>query len=257
MSEQVKSAVNRAILDMGGGSEAAPGDPSDTLWEYFHRRRLPLETSDGRPIRLGLVFDQFEELFAIGQANEESRTRTALFLEQLADLVENRAPTVLVRRLKQTPQLVKQFAFDKDDHRVLICLREDYLAHLESLRQLMPSVGENRMRLTRMNGRRALEAVINPGRQLITREVGCQIVHFVAGRGQRATEAGDDPSGENGLAGLEVEPSLLSLVCRELNNRRLEQRSSQITSDLLGDNRDSHFAGLLRTLRRRSATSRA
>ena len=86
-------------------------------------------------------------------------------------------------RLKQNPQLVKQFDFDKDDHRVLICFREDYLAHLESLRQMMPSVGENRMRLTRMNGRRALEAVINPGGELITPEVGCQVVRFVAGGG--------------------------------------------------------------------------
>ena len=238
LSEQVKSDVNRAIQDIGGRCEAAPGDPGETLWEYFHRRRLPLETSDGRPVRLVLVFDQFEELFAIGQANEESRSRTALFLEQLADLIENRAPMVLVRRLKQNPQLVKEFAFEKEDHRALISFREDYLPHLESLRQLMPSVGENRMRLTRMNGRRALEAVINPGGRLITLEVGCQVVRFVAGGEQRAPEAGNGQSAEAGLAGLEVEPSLLSLVCRELNNRRLAQGLSHITSDLLAGNRE-------------------
>ena len=238
LAEQVKSAVQRAILDIGIRCEVAPEDAGETLWEHFHRRRPPLETSDGRPIRLVLVFDQFEELFAIGQANEEGRSRTRLFLEQLADLVENRAPTVLVPRLKQNPQLVKQFAFDKDDHRVLICFREDYLPHLESLRQLMPSLGENRTRLIRMNGRRALEAVINPGGELITAEVGCQVVQFVAGGGQRAPEAGNGQSAEDGLAGLEVEPSLLSLVCRELNNRRLEHGLSHITSGLLEGNRE-------------------
>ena len=45
----------------------------------------------------------------------------------------------------------------------------------------MPSIAENRMRLTRMNGVRALEAVSNPGGDLITPEVAAQIVRFVAG----------------------------------------------------------------------------
>jgi formylglycine-generating enzyme required for sulfatase activity len=238
LSEQVKTAVSRAILDSGGRCEAASGDSGETLWECFHRRSPTLETGDGWPARLVLVFDQFEELFSIGQANEERRSRTALFLEQLADLIENRAPLVLVRRLEQNPQLVQEFDFEQDEHRVLICLREDYLAQLESLRQLMPSLGENRMRLTRMNGLRALEAVTNPGRELISREVGCQVVRFVAGGGNKAPEAGDGKRAADGLAGMEVDPSLLSLVCRELNNRRLDKRMPRITSDLLTDSRD-------------------
>ena len=71
---------------------------------------------------------------------------------------------------------------------MLISLREDYLPHLESLRQAMPSITENRMRLTRMNGTRALEAVANPGRDIITSPVAAQVVHFVAGGGMRPAE---------------------------------------------------------------------
>ena len=37
---------------------------------------------------------------------------------------------------------------------------------------------------------------------------------------------------------MEVEPSLLSLVCRELNNRRIELGLPQITADLLAGNRE-------------------
>jgi tetratricopeptide (TPR) repeat protein len=94
----------------------------------------------------------------------------------------------------------------------------------------MPSIAENRMRLTRMTGPRALEAVINPGGPLITADVGRQVVRFVAG-GRKDDSALD-------LAGLEVEPALLSLVCRELNNHRRAQDLPQITSGLLAGSRE-------------------
>ncbi len=238
LSEQVTAALTRAILDAGGRSETSSPDTSETLWEHFHRRSLLLKTADDRPVRPVLVFDQFEELFAIGQARQETRSRAADFLTELADLIENRAPDSLEQRLEHSPELTRQFIFDDRDCRVLVCLREDYLPHLESLRQSMPSITENRMRLTRMNGTRALEAVTNPGRHLITPEVGRQVVRFVAGARQwQADEANADPEND-GLAQLEVEPSLLSLVCRELNNRRLAMGLPQITSDLLAGNRE-------------------
>ena len=52
----------------------------------------------------------------------------------------------------------------------------------------------------------ALAAVTGPGRALVSDEVAAQIVMFV--------------SGARDLAHAEVEPSLLSLVCRELNETR-------------------------------------
>jgi tetratricopeptide (TPR) repeat protein len=263
LSEQVKGAIALAIRDAGGRSEPdgpqaggpvgvgpgpqaglvrpgeAPGadEASDTLWEHFHRRGLCPPTGAGQPVRLVLVFDQFEELFAIGQANGDTRSRAALFLTELADLIENRAPEALERRLEEDRALARHFNFDDHDHRTLLCLREDYLPHLESLRQLMPSVTENRMRLTRMDGPRALEAVLNPGQHLVTEEVGRQIVRFVAGD-RRATERPNGQGPGDALANLEAEPSLLSLLCRELNNRRLGLGMSQITADLLAGSRE-------------------
>jgi tetratricopeptide (TPR) repeat protein len=238
LADQVEIAASRAIAEAGARPRTTPPDHTDTLWEFLHRRGLILETDDGSPIRPVLVFDQFEELFAIGQASEETRRRAADFLTELADFVENRAPEALERRLDDSPELVKQFIFDNRGYRILVSLREDYLPPLESLRQSMPSIAENRMRLTRMNGMRALEAVSNPGGRLITCEVGRQVVRFVAGaRSRQADEANVEPE-DDGLAQLELEPSLLSLVCRELNNRRLSLGLSQITADLLAGNRE-------------------
>jgi tetratricopeptide (TPR) repeat protein len=71
---------------------------------------------------------------------------------------------------------------------------------------------------------------------LIERQLAQEIVLFV-GRanpedafGREAGEAGDE---------VEVEPALLSLVCRELNERRLALGLDRITPDLLAGNRDS------------------
>ncbi len=239
LSEQVKAAVARAILDAGGECDPVAPGGSDTLWEHFHRRGQRRQMPDGRAVRLVLVFDQFEELFAVGQASAPARGRTAPFLAELADLFENRVPEALEQRLEESAELVKQFAFDDRDYRALVCLREDYLPHLESLRQAMPSITENRMRLTRMNGTHALEAILNPGGHLIAPEVARQVVRFVAagdGRGQPAPPTADGE--EDDLAKLEVEPALLSLVARELNNRRLALALPHITADLLAGNRD-------------------
>ena len=236
LSEQVSEAVAREV---GSGAPATAGG-RPTLWEYFHRRDRQPRAADGGAVRLALVFDQFEELFAVGQARPEGRSRTSQFLKELADLVENRVPKSLADEFEQHPELAEQFEIDALDHRVLISLREDYLPQLESLRPLMPSLAENRMRLTRMSGDKALEAVLIPGGNIITPDVARQVVSFVAGHAARPAA---DALDEDALAELEVEPSLLSLFCRELNEYRWEKHPSRITSDLLAGSREQILEG--------------
>ena len=238
LSDQVKTAVTRAVQEAGGSSDTPAPQTNETLWEHFHRRDLNYQNADGQPVRVVLVLDQFEELFAIGSASEDSRARAANFLTELADLIENRAPMALERRLEENPGLVKQFFLGDRGYPALICLREDYLPHLKSLRPAMPSIAENRMRLTRMNGLRALEAVVNPGRALITTDIGRQVVRFVAGGRLRKPGPTNGQEQDDGLSDLEVDSSLLSLVCRELNNRRLSLGLPQITADLLAGNHE-------------------
>jgi tetratricopeptide (TPR) repeat protein len=102
---------------------------------------------------------------------------------------------------------------------VLLSLREDYLAPLEGLKAAMPSITQNRLRLAPMTGTQALTAVMRPGKGLVSEEVAAAIVRFVAGGGE--------------LANAEVEPSLLSLICRELNDARIAQGRDEISLDLL------------------------
>ena len=165
-----------------------------------------------------LIFDQFEELFTLAQSDEFGRNRAAGFIGELADLVENRPPRSLEAKFEEDETAAARFDFARSDYRVLIALREDYLAPLESLKAAMPSVSQNRLRLAPMNGALALAAVLGPGKGLVSEEVAEAIVRFVAG-GAELSNAG-------------VEPSLLSLICRELNDARLEQGRREISLDL-------------------------
>jgi WD40 repeat protein/Tfp pilus assembly protein PilF len=220
---QVKEHITD-VLGRGDFADAPVPADGETLWEYFHRRGALLHTRDGQAVTPVLAFDQFEEIFTIGQgASPVSRQ----FLTELSDLIENRAPAELERRMEEEPELAEQFDFSHAGYRVLLSLREDYLPHLESknLREKMPSLMQNRMRLARMNGRQGLEAVLKPGGELVSPEIAQDIVCFVAGAQPDGADAG--------IEHLEVEPSLLSLVCRELNNKRLALGQSRITADLL------------------------
>ena len=230
-SDQIKSAVIGAVMKAGGRIVENEAN-TETIWEFLHRRTLILQTPDDRSIRPVLVLDQFEEIFATGSS---SRSRVSSFLRELADFAENRAPIALELRFDDRPELISLFDFDDRGYRILICLREDYLPQLERLRSEMPSICENRMRLMRMDGLRALDAVLVPGGSVISEEVGRKLVQFVGG-GKSGPE--DDPPGDDELAEVEIEPSLLSLLCCELNNRRLASGLPQITQNLLATTRD-------------------
>ncbi len=89
----------------------------------------------------------------------------------------------------------------------------------------MPSISQNRLRLAPMTGDQALTAVLKPGKGLVNEEVAAAIVRFVAGGAE--------------IQNAEVEPALLSLVCRELNDARLAENRREISPDLLEGSQDS------------------
>ena len=224
-SEQIKQAIFRATEAQGTWSRSGTAVAGESLWEFLHHRDDVLRDAAGKTLTPLLIFDQFEEMFTLGQDNDFGRKRAAEFIADLADLVENRPPRVLEARLDADDSIVERFDFGRADYRILIALREDYLAHLEGLKREMPSITQNRMRLARMTGEQALSAVLKPGGRLVTEEVAESIVRFVAGGAE--------------LRNAEVEPSLLSLVCRELNNARVAQGRKEISADLLAGSRDT------------------
>ncbi|MBL8524232.1 MAG: ATP-binding protein [Betaproteobacteria bacterium] len=227
-SEQIKQAILRATLASGTWTQPGTAVEGESLWEFLHHRDDVLRDADGKPIIPLLIFDQFEEIFTLAQADDAGRKRAAVFIEDLADLVENRPPKSLEAKLENDDSIIERFDFSRADYRVLIALREDYLAHLEGVKTTMPSITQNRMRLARMNGQQALAAVIKPGGRLVSQEVAESIVRFVAGGSE--------------LPNAEVEPSLLSLICRELNNARIAQGKSEISVDLLAGSNETILA---------------
>jgi hypothetical protein len=218
-AEQIKEAIRRAANASGQWTQAGVAAAGESLWEFLHHRDDVLRDASGATIIPLLIFDQFEELFTLAQSDDFGRARAARFIEELADLVENRAPKALEAQIERDEATTERFDFTRGDYRVLISLREDYLAPLEGLKRAMPSVSQNRLRLAPMTGEQALEAVLQPGRHLVSDEVAAAIVRFVAGGAE--------------LANAEVEPSLLSLICRELNDTRIAQGRSEISLDLL------------------------
>jgi hypothetical protein len=218
-ADQIKQAIARTARRSGQWTQVGVAAEGETLWEFLHHRDDVLQDENGKTLIPLVIFDQFEEVFTVAQADDFGRARAARFIADLADLVENRPPASLEARLEADDSTAERFDFARSDYRVLLALREDYLAPLESLKSFMPSVTQNRLRLARMTGAQGLAAVLLPGKRLVTEEVAAAIVRFVAGGAE--------------IQNAEVEPSLLSLICRELNDTRIAQGRAEISLDLL------------------------
>ena len=224
-----EEAAAHALSIDRGDAPVSNGD-SPTLWEYFHRLRVWDHADLLEPV---LVFDQFEEVFTLGEA-AHAAPHVSAFLTELADLVENQIPATVRRRIDQTRQ-PPAFRMDQTPYRVVLALREDYLGNLEGLVPLMPSLSKrNRFRLLPMTAKQALDAVLKPGADVITEQVAKQVVDAV-GFTRRTAGATVVAVRQQGVRSeeSEIEPFLLSLVCRELNNRRQEQKLPMISDELV------------------------
>ncbi len=227
--EQLRTAINREIsVAVRYGLKVPRGPkPDEDLWGYFHDKTTDWRDAKGDVVMPVLIFDQFEEIFTYEFRTHLMVERRERFVELLACLAENRVPDALAEKIKQDEDLSQQYDLRQDNFRVVISLREDFLAHLESFKQRMPSVMENRMRLERMSEEQALKAVLEPGREIVEESVAREIVAFIAGR-VRGKKGGDDAGDEVPMSG--VDPVLLSLLCEQLNRVRLERHQARITA---------------------------
>ena len=225
--DQIAAEVSSALEAVGHAVPdplRQPGLPA--LWPLFHDTTAGLYGA-GSP-RLVLVLDQFEEIFTLGEDEARARDDAARLRDALADLVENRPPPALARQLEFEPGTAARFDFDAATCHVTLVVREDYLARLERWSRAMPSLLRNRMELRLLDGPRAFDAVVRParldGRDLVSDEVGAAIVRAVAGKGD------DKPLDE-----ISAVPPFLSLLCAQLNERRIGPR---IEGDLLFASRE-------------------
>jgi WD40 repeat protein len=215
---QIRAAIAAAIVEHH--VEAAAPAAGQTLWEYFHR--TPFWSARNRPLIPVVAIDQFEELFTLGR-NTPGR---AALLTELGDLIENRIPAA-VRAAGDADALPPAYQVPKA--KLILALREDYLARLEDLRPQIPSLARGRFRLRAMNGAQAVRAVRHDRTaHLVEPPVAERIVRFVAGA--RGDAVG---TGAADLGDLTIEPALLSLVCRQLDEVRASRKQPTISADLL------------------------
>ena len=195
-----------------------------------------------------LAIDPFEELFTLGGRTEKTRSRSLAFIEELAAVVARKPPPDLAKRAVSHPELLERFDTDRTRHRVLIVLREDFLAVIERLKNRLPTLLQNRFRLEPMTASQALRAVLDtvraaqgalpgagqdagapPVPAIVAEPVARKIIKAVSLAKTTHVLGNDWLGGLSSTEESDVNPALLSLFCRELNNVRLEAREEQIT----------------------------
>lgn len=192
-----------------------PPRSAESLWSWLHRAAFRFQRPDGTLALPVLIFDQFEEIFTLGSETEVGRERARAFLGELAEMVANR---------DQHPA--------SQGCRVLISVREDFLHRLEPLIEGIPGAAENAFRLLALDGLQAMAAVQIPGERLVTPVVSRQIVRSIA-QTRREFPKETTPNDKLDYARLRVNPSLLGVVCRELNRRRQQRGLAQITHEVV------------------------
>lgn len=221
--EQLISAVESALEKIGGESEQIENldfdSKSDRLWLYFHSHHF-WSAQNHKVIPL-LFIDQFEEIFT---KNDDSAVIWSFF--HAVDSLQYNYPPEKVT--EQITSLNQRITFSEDmNFRMVLSMREDFLPRLEDYTYDIPALRRNRVGIKPLNGLQALEVIMKPCPELITREVALHIISKIVGKEQK-----DDVKR---LKSTSVETSILSLFCTELYNYRHTDKDGGIISKSLVD----------------------
>jgi hypothetical protein len=193
--------------------------------------------TQNRPLTPVVVLDQFEELFTLGERVSELVRE---FKNDLGDLAENRIPA----EIEDDEAVAARFHLRSQNYRLLISLREDFLPDLEGWCRLIPALGGSRVRLLRLRAVDALDAVHKPAAHLMTDALARRVVGIIAGEGLHRDgdiALADVDHSRDDCGALEVEPALLSLFCRELNEERKRRGQPQFDEQLVEDDVLSNY----------------
>ena len=212
-----------------------PDDAASHLWLRIHRNHSWSGITH-------LILDQFEEVFTLGarKPGVEEQVR-----DSLAILLQGAVPEPISRLIGEHDTFTDHFDTDSAPVRVVLALRSDYVYALNRWRRHLRMLGQNSFELRALSGRGAFEAVFKPGElrchyrrevneenkaetglpPIVTEEAAQRIVRFVAQEGEGVP-----------IEEIEAVPPILSLLCRELNERRFakplgtpEKPAAQIT----------------------------
>lgn len=191
-----------------------------SLWEYFHCNEL--WSHDDKIVTPIIIIDQFEEIFTLKNDNESA---DSLFTE-FKNLLNDTCPLYV-------QQAMEEHRIKYETHvnfRLVIIVREDFLARIEERSKAIPVLKHNRYSLQILNGEQALEVISGAGHDIISGPISIKLIQKISSKA--------DLSIEN-LHKTVVEPAILSLFCNELDKKRRELNSDSITSEMIdafGDN---------------------
>ena len=213
-----------------GFSFSLPSDAASRLWIHLHGKDFASGISH-------LILDQFEEVFTVGarRSGAEEEVRQAL-----AIVCQEAVPEPVRPLLAAEESFLDYFGSDLAPLRLILAVRDDYFYALNRWRPYLPHLGQNCFELRELSGRTAFDAVYKPGTlrtskriqdgqlidaqtelpPLLSKETAQRIVRLIA-------EAGRDAPLEH----IEAVPPILSMLCRELNERRIAEKTPQIVFD--------------------------
>lgn len=212
----------------------------ESLYEFFHRNTF--HTTDGKRVKLLIIFDQFEEIFTL-QSDESLKKR--LFAE-LADLLNDIIPSNLQQSSMELANDEQQTTVDNtdvfdalfndidlgdksdilnyvndNDIHFVFTIREDFLSEFEYYSASIPSLKHNRYGLRPINEEQAAQIILRPMPGLISESVAKLIIEKVTGRTDFELD---------GVPEIEVDSAVLSLYLNRLYDAKTEDK---ITSELV------------------------
>jgi hypothetical protein len=221
------------------GVTLPPNWQHETLWESFLALR-PTPENGLKPIVL--VLDQFEELFTL-MADRPQEQKD--FVAQCADLVRGRLPETVREKYRSqlaglTPdsdeaRQLEQLLYGSPAPalRIVLSLREDYLAFLNNLGRRIPKVFASRYRLASLTIEEARAAIANPPQQEVLSDKKFHIeddaiealLKFLAVQSSRS-----------GVSEEIVGPPQLQVLCQQLEAQMRQRGKNRISlTDLGGD----------------------
>ena len=228
-SRQIIEAVTRKLEEQGGELESkadleAMVPDEYKLWSFFHTHVF--WSKDNHRVVPVVFVDQFEEIFTIC----ENKSDASAFFGLLNDLFQPLPPDDVLRMIEENN--IRIDFSETASFRLILSLREDFLARLEDYSYNIPVLKKNRVGIYPMTGLQALEVMLKPIPGIIDRQAALKIL-------EKVSKCAHIEDNDEVLSEISVETCILSLFCSQLFNKTIELKKDTITLEIIekfGDN---------------------
>jgi hypothetical protein len=123
----------------------------DSLWHRLKRKQ-----GKGTPLRLVLLFDQFEEFFSYPAEQQQA------FRWQLAELLFTDIPQALRNRFETLAPTQQDFLSESLLVKTVFAIRSDRMSLLDSMKDALPTILHKRYELRPLTRQQAEQAIVQP-----------------------------------------------------------------------------------------------